>query len=112
MYHKLRTMYPDAPDGAWKLQDDSDGEGPRIVHWDEGELGPQPSDETIAAVDDAPMVQSELAAASLISSDKKMARVAEDVIDILITNGVLTMADLPQSTQSLITGRKAKRAQL
>ncbi len=33
----------------WRVQDDSDGRGPRIVHWDGEKLGPQPDEATLLA---------------------------------------------------------------
>lgn len=45
----------------------------------------------------------------LANTDKEMARVVEDVIDLLITKGNFTFSELPQDAQDLITARQASR---
>lgn len=112
MHYKLKTLYPTAPDGAWELQDNSDGQGPFISYWDEAALGPQPSQATIDAADGTAAQQKQAALGSLASSDQQMARIAEDVIDALVSNANLALTDLPQAAQDLIARRKTARAKL
>lgn len=50
--------------------------------------------------------------AELAATDKDMARVGEDLVDVLLAKGVLDMADLPQTAQDKLADRKAKRAAL
>lgn len=50
--------------------------------------------------------------AELAATDKGMARIGEDLIDVLISKGVILIADLPQDTQDKLADRKAKRAAL
>ncbi len=51
-----------------------------------------------------------LARNELNISDKDMARVNEDLVEVLITKGVLDMTDLPQTAQDKITKRKNLRS--
>lgn len=48
----------------------------------------------------------------LSESDKDMARVGEDLLDVLISKGVLALTDLPQKAQDAISRRKSKRNEL
>lgn len=48
----------------------------------------------------------------LAESDYKMSRVAEDLVDVLIGKGVITLADLPAEAQATIVDRKFNRAEL
>jgi hypothetical protein len=52
------------------------------------------------------------AAEELASSDAGMARMTEDLIDTLITKGVISSADLPQMAQDKLNNRKVLRAKL
>lgn len=52
------------------------------------------------------------ALAGLSGTDKKMARVAEDIIALLIAKGVLEEDDLPQSVRDIIASRKELRGKL
>jgi len=61
----------------------------------------------------APVVDAaQEAAINLAASDQKMARVSEDLIDVLIVKGVIALADLPTLAQATINNRKGRRAQL
>jgi hypothetical protein len=45
----IQYLYPEAkPLQDYTLQDNSDGRGPFIAHWDEQKLGPRPSLESLA----------------------------------------------------------------
>lgn len=48
----------------------------------------------------------------LAESDKKMARIGEDILDVLISKGILQMTDLPATAQETISERKSKRGKL
>lgn len=48
----------------------------------------------------------------LAQTDSEMARVYEDMMDVLIGKGVFKKADLPVDAQAKIDERKAKRAEL
>lgn len=48
----------------------------------------------------------------LSESDKDMARVGEDLLDVLISKGVLALTDLPKKAQETINKRKSKRNDL
>jgi len=50
MYYKILYKYPSATDDDFKLQDDSDGKGPRIVKWNVDKLGPAPTRAELDAV--------------------------------------------------------------
>jgi hypothetical protein len=52
------------------------------------------------------------ARAALQTSDARMARVAEDIIDLLKAKGLIADADLPVSVTALIAERKTARVQL
>lgn len=45
-------------------------------------------------------------------SDAEMARVVEDLVDVLVAKGVIALADLPQPAQDRINQRKNLRGQL
>lgn len=47
----LSTLYPNAAQGDYLVQDNSDGNGPYIAQWDEAKLGPQPDAATLQATD-------------------------------------------------------------
>lgn len=49
----LATLYPNAARGDYTVQDDSDGKGPYIAHWDVTKLGPQPDEATLLAAEPA-----------------------------------------------------------
>jgi hypothetical protein len=51
-------------------------------------------------------------AAELQATDSDMLRIAEDLIDTLISKGVITEADLPQAARNKLNNRKTKRAAL
>lgn len=48
----------------------------------------------------------------ILMREFKMSRIAEDLIDVLITKGVIIMTDLPQDAQDRIAEKKWLRAQL
>jgi hypothetical protein len=48
----------------------------------------------------------------LLMREFRMSRIAEDLIDVLITKGVITLADLPQEAQDRISEKKWLRVQL
>ena len=54
----------------------------------------------------------EQAKAELAASDKEMARIAEDLIDVLKTKGLIIDSDLPQAARDRLAMRKELRAQL
>ena len=45
-------------------------------------------------------------------SDKEMARVTEDLIDLLLNKGIITSAELPADALEIITTRKSLRDKL
>ena len=47
--------------------------------------------------------------AKLAATDKDMARVIEDLVDVLIGKGAISMADLPQDAQDKLAYRKTLR---
>ena len=47
--------------------------------------------------------------AGLEQSDRELARVLEDLIDLLIENGVIQFTELPPAAQAKILGRKGMR---
>lgn len=47
---------------------------------------------------------------ALAATDSDMARVTEDLIDLLVSKGVITEAELPQGAQDKLTNRRSKRA--
>ena len=49
---------------------------------------------------------------ALSESDVGLARVLEDVIDVLITRGVIQFTDLPEAAQSKLLERRETRANL
>ena len=49
---------------------------------------------------------------ALASTDARMARVVEDVIDVLTTKGVIADGDFPAPVRALLVERKAARALL
>lgn len=62
--------------------------------------------------EDTPEVARVTAAAELADSDKRMARVGEDVIAVLIAKGIITINDLPASARSLLIARDQARGKL
>jgi hypothetical protein len=59
-----------------------------------------PSDETSSSVD------------ALSQSDAAIARVLEDLIDVLINKGVIQFTDLPEAAQTKLMTRRQTRAKL
>ena len=59
-----------------------------------------PSDETSNSVD------------ALTQSDAAIARVLEDLIDVLINKGVIQFTDLPEAAQNKLMTRRQTRAKL
>jgi hypothetical protein len=55
---------------------------------------------------------SDLPMEELLTREFRMSRVSEDLIDVLITKGVIVMADLPQDAQDRIAEKKWLRVQL
>lgn len=53
-----------------------------------------------------------LAAQALSESDTAIARVLEDLIDVLITRGVIQFTDLPEAAQGKLLSRRQTRATL
>ena len=49
---------------------------------------------------------------SLSESDADMARVMEDLIDVLIHRGVIQFTDLPEAAQAKLLHRRKTRAQI
>lgn len=54
----------------------------------------------------------EMAKAALSSSDKDMARVAEDIINLLVSKGVISEADIPKSVKDKLENRTQLRNKL
>jgi hypothetical protein len=50
--------------------------------------------------------------AELEDTDKKMARITEDLIDVLVGKGVIDLIDLPRPAQGTISERKTLRSKL
>lgn len=48
----------------------------------------------------------------LSATDKDVARVGEDLLNLLITKGVITLAEMPQTAQDKINERDTLRGQL
>ena len=64
-------------------------------------------------VNSAPERLKEQKKAELHGSDiSEVPRIAEDVLDVLVSKGVITLTDLPQASQDKIAARKALRAEL
>jgi hypothetical protein len=59
-----------------------------------------------------PEDQDTLPAQALSESDTAIARVLEDLIDILITRGVIQFTDLPEAAQGKLLSRRQTRAML
>ena len=59
-----------------------------------------PADETSSSVD------------ALSQSDAAIARVLEDLIDVLINRGVIQFTDLPEAAQNKLMTRRQTRAKL
>ena len=49
---------------------------------------------------------------SLSETDTSLVRVLEDLIDVLITRGVIQFTDLPEAAQAKLTERRQTRASL
>ena len=49
---------------------------------------------------------------ALSESDAAIARVLEDLVDVLITRGVIQFTDLPEAAQSKLLNRRQTRAML
>lgn len=111
MDDKLRTLYPDAPDGSWELRDNGDNVGVFIYRWNPA-LGPKPSLDVVNAVDSSDIEAKKQAMSALVGGDKKMARLIEDVVDVLVSKGLFEIDDLPQPAQDLIADRKTNRSKL
>ena len=56
--------------------------------------------------------QNQQAEELLSQSDTAIARVLEDLIDVLITRGVIQFTDLPDAAQSKLLSRRQTRARL
>lgn len=54
LYDKIRAAYPQAVEGDFRLEDQSQGDGPQIAYWNEGKLGPAPDP---ASLPEAPLFQ-------------------------------------------------------
>ena len=76
-----------------------------FLHWlDEGNT-PQPY--VPPAVDPAAQAKAELA-----ESDSDMARIVEDLINVMLTKDLITESDIPQSAQDKMARRAKLRARL
>lgn len=49
---------------------------------------------------------------TLAESDAKMARIGEDLIDVLIAKNVISESDLPSSAQAVLQDRKTRRSKI
>ena len=61
---------------------------------------------------DAAVAIAKQAAVDLAATDQEMARVGEDLVNVLITKGIIALSDLPQSAQDKIAQRAALRNKL
>ncbi len=66
------------------------------------------SPDAIAAKEVQAITDAELK--DLEDTDRNMARISEELIDILISSGTIKMTDFPEETQDVINDRKAKAA--
>jgi len=64
----------------------------------------------IQADKDAEIAQTNLEA--LEATDKDMIRVAEDILNLLVTKGLMTESELPQSAQDKLVNRRNARSAL
>jgi hypothetical protein len=69
-------------------------------------------DQRIAEEIDISVTQEHALIASLTTTDAAMARVTEDLIDVLIASGTMALTDLPQSAQDVIAEREQIRADI
>lgn len=65
-----------------------------------------------AAWQDWPTKAADDAAAQLAASDDGEIRVLDDLIDVLISKGTITLADLPPAARAKFTTRKTARGKL
>lgn len=73
---------------------------------------PSKEDQDVWATEyEAYLVIAELEA-SLKATDADMPRIVEDLIDTLITKGIIVESDLPQAAQDKLANRKDKRSKL
>jgi hypothetical protein len=68
-------------------------------------------DQAVADYDPA-AAEATKARAELAATDSGMARMAEDIVDALVTKGIIALTDLPQSAQDRINSRAALRAKI
>ena len=61
---------------------------------------------------DAPALQRAKLIQQLAQTDAKIPRITEDVLDALITKGVIALTDLPAAAQQQLAQRKQLRAKL
>lgn len=54
----------------------------------------------------------ELAMAELAATDKDLARIAEDLIGLLVSKGIISATDLPQLVRDKLDNRKELRSKL
>ena len=59
--------------------------------------------------DSKPQQQGEADSSSLVDSDAGLARVTEDLIDILITRGLIQFTDFPPAAQAKLLQRRQTR---
>lgn len=74
------------------------GNGPEITKWDESVLGPMPTEAQIDAAYDAWTADAPRREALIElerSDSEDMPRLAEDILDMLLANGLLTIDNLP-----------------
>jgi hypothetical protein len=69
-------------------------------------IDPKTASSTEAEEQDSPPAQ------ALSESDTAIARVLEDLIDILISRGVIQFTDLPEAAQGKLLNRRQTRAML
>ncbi len=55
---------------------------------------------------------SELAADEIQDTDKAMARVGEDVVQLMLIKGIIDFSELPQAAQDTLTKREAIRQRI
>lgn len=65
-----------------------------------------------AWIDAAPEREAEATKAELSQTDKDMARVSEDILDLLISKGLFTESELPPKAQETLNKRKQLRSKL
>ena len=86
-----------------------------ITRWDTSIGGPQPTNDQLKSdvvdyiANEVPAIK---ARQELADSDSDMARVTEDLVDLLLIKGLIEPHDLSTDAMATMTNRKAARAKL